>query len=348
MRNLLRETSYADNEKYDKIRRQQLRRNRFLAAAVLVFCSLVGIMGLLLMIRGEAEAEASSLMVPAAREQEQHDLVQQQKQKKQQQKQHMRKPKPVIRSVKSKKTEGEWEAEVEKLDAEVRRIKAAVPIFQVDKEGLAAAEKLQEATRRLMEVRYGPTTDTKPYRVKVVLEFQKSIPDFEENGPSGSFLIEMAPVKYVPHSVFTFLEVARNWKSGAFHRVAGHVLQVLCRGTGVQHLAFQEYHPKVPHKRGTVGYAGRPSGPEWYVSIQDNSKNHGPGSQQNANPYEADAGFGTVIEGFEDVVVKRIRLMPGHEFINDKTKHVNILQLIILVPSDAPSAVDGYIPWTEW
>lgn len=87
--------------------------------------------------------------------------------------------------------------------------------------------------------------------------------------------------------------------------------------------------------------AGRPSGPAWYVSIMDNSKNHGPGSQGAKNPHEADSCFGKVIEGFDDVVVDRITKMPGDGFLNDENKHVLIDRMTILVPDNN----GNYVEW---
>ena len=112
-------------------------------------------------------------------------------------------------------------------------------------------------------------------------------------------------------------------------------------------MPFQEYQKEYPHKKGTIGYAGRPSGPEFYISIQDNSQNHGPGSQQKKNPHEADSIIGTVIQGMDDVV-PRIHTMPGKEFIGDKKKWVLIKSMIIMVPSDGPEAdEDGYIEFSR-
>jgi hypothetical protein len=232
--------------------------------------------------------------------------------------------------------------EVEELDAQVRKIKETGVIMETDEESLKATKKLQEATRRLLAARYGLG---EPYRVRVLLEFQETIPDFEEKGADGSLLLEMAPSQLQPHSVFSFLEVARQWKGGAFHRNAPHVLQVMVRG-GFKHLAFQEYSEEYPHKKGTVGYAGRPSGPAWHVSTEDNTSNHGPGSQQKENPYEADSCFGEVIEGFDNEV-ERIKKMPGKEFLNDPKKHVVIKDMEIMVPGSGPDAVDGYVKWKD-
>ena len=225
----------------------------------------------------------------------------------------------------------ELELKVQTFDRIVRELKAQIPIFEINAEAQTAAKQLQDATQLLLAARYGAR---EPYHVKVKLEFQPSIPDFDQMGSLGEFIIEMAPTSLLPHSVFTFLEIARQWKSGAFHRIAGHVLQVMVRTkTNIQHLAFQEYSPLYPHKKMTCGYAGRPSGPAFYVSILDNSKNHGPGSQQTENPYEADANFGTVIQGFDETVM-RITKVPGTGFLQDPNMHVLIKEMIIMIPNE--------------
>mmetsp|Transcript_1716 Transcript_1716/g.3280 ORF Transcript_1716/g.3280 Transcript_1716/m.3280 type:complete len:386 (+) Transcript_1716:153-1310(+) len=234
---------------------------------------------------------------------------------------------------------------VAEYDKHVREIKQKVDgkggFMETEPEGVAASKALQDATRLLLQRRYGPQ---EPYRVKIDLEFQPSNPTYETDGPTDSFTIEMAPAKLMPHAVFSFLEIARHWgeKKGAFHRRANHVLQVMTRGNHVPHLAFQEYSPAFPHKRQTVGYAGRPSGPAWYVSILDNSKNHGPGSQQARNPHEADACFGKVVEGFDRVVMGRITKMPGDGFLKPPA-HVKISKMTILVPGDQEGS---FVPWT--
>jgi hypothetical protein len=145
----------------------------------------------------------------------------------------------------------------------------------------------------------------KHYRVQVDFEIQPSLPSYTEATKFQSIVIEMAPIALIPVSVYNFMEMARTWTSGAMHRNAPHVLQISAQTTAIKrNLSFQEYSSQFPHAKGTCGYAGRPSGPEWYISIQDNINNHGPGTQQKANPHEADALFGTVVEGFDDVVPK--------------------------------------------
>jgi len=250
--------------------------------------------------------------------------------------------KPIV-EVTNKKSEKEVATIRADLEAQVRAIKKTGVIMETDPKSLELTTALQAATRDLLKVRYGDY-GTKNYRIKFDLEFQSTIPDFETKGKDGSLLIELAPISLIPCSVYNFLEIARTWKKGAFHRNAGHVLQAIARSDITQSMPFQEYNKEYPHKKGTIGYAGRPSGPEFYVSTQDNSRNHGPGSQQKHNPYEADCIIGTVIQGMEDGTVDRIHTMPGKEFLSDKKKWVLIRRMHILVPGDGP---DGYIEFSS-
>ena len=246
---------------------------------------------------------------------------------------------------------------VEQWDAKVRAIKAKVDIFETDPTAQDAARQLQTATRALLAHVYGPR---EPYRVVVDLTFPTVVPDYQAKGSQGRFVIDMGPSALIPHSVYTFLELARQFQGGAFHRIAPHVLQVRMSKIKddpasnphpyphtIEHLAFQEYNPAFPHRKGTVGYAGRPSGPAWYTSIQDNTRNHGPGSQQQHNPHEADALFGTIVEGFEETVL-RIATVPGKGFLSNSDHHVVINSLTILVPADDDVSSSAEKVYTEW
>eukprot|EP00388_Colpodella_angusta_P038630 GDKK01044994.1.p2 GENE.GDKK01044994.1~~GDKK01044994.1.p2 ORF type:complete len:103 (+),score=13.11 GDKK01044994.1:3-311(+) len=96
-------------------------------------------------------------------------------------------------------------------------------------------------------------------------------------------------------------------------------------------LAFQEYHPDFPHKQYTMGYAGRPSGPAFYISTVNNVANHGPASQGSAT--EADACFGKIQQQSIEIV-KRMEKQPGaakpQGFIPDPANHIKILSLKVL------------------
>jgi hypothetical protein len=234
-------------------------------------------------------------------------------------------------------------------DRHVRQMKetvvAAGKFMEVDPRALAATTELQIRTQELLRERYGAS---EPYRVSVDVTFLPSNPTYVagSNNEHASFTIELAPAALVPHSVYSFLEIARHWhiRRGSFHRRADHVLQVQTLGRAVEHLAFQEYSPDFPHVKGTVGYAGRPSGPHWYISIQDNRRNHGPGTQQKANPHEADSCFGKVVEGFDLVILDRVTKMPGSGFLKPD-KHVLIDKMTIQVPD--PAHPGEYMEWKD-
>ena len=42
--------------------------------------------------------------------------------------------------------------------------------------------------------------------------------------------------------------------------------KAMVRGNTRKGMAFQEYSPRFPHKRLTLGFAGRPGGPAFYIS----------------------------------------------------------------------------------
>lgn len=220
----------------------------------------------------------------------------------------------------------------ENLIEKIRSMKHAGVVMEEDENAKSIIVQLQAELRKLMRLQYGPNTSQ--FKVEMKLEFPSSMPDYIEAGSSGRILIETAPIDLVPYSVYMFLQIAKGFKNGAFHRNAGHVLQAMITADGVRGMAFQEYHKDFPHKRLTMGYAGRPGGPAFYISTVDNSDNHGPGSQGSRT--EADGCFGRVLEG-EDVV-KRMQKQPGKTkpsgFVDNPHNYIKILSFEILEPTE--------------
>eukprot|EP00551_Chaetoceros_affinis_P008877 CAMPEP_0203667316 /NCGR_PEP_ID=MMETSP0090-20130426/4172_1 /ASSEMBLY_ACC=CAM_ASM_001088 /TAXON_ID=426623 /ORGANISM="Chaetoceros affinis, Strain CCMP159" /LENGTH=365 /DNA_ID=CAMNT_0050531437 /DNA_START=120 /DNA_END=1217 /DNA_ORIENTATION=- len=166
-----------------------------------------------------------------------------------------------------------------------------------------------------------------PHRLEFKLDFP---PDEVPEGTADTFVIEMAPIDLMPHTVHFFLEQAsRGLLDGcSFHRNAGHVVQGgpvsnhLNPGVNVRKpfadadlmsVSFQEYHADFPHVKYTLGYAGRPGGPDFYVSTRDNTRNHGPGGQTSyALASEADPCFAKVVKGFDAVDrMQKMSVQPG-------------------------------------
>jgi cyclophilin family peptidyl-prolyl cis-trans isomerase len=201
--------------------------------------------------------------------------------------------------------------------------------------------------------RFGPG----PHHVVITVAFDPDFPKSKETDENTArIVLEMAPVKEMPHAVYWFLEqVSRKLYDGcSFHRNAGHVIQggpspnflsppnpqlhKRFKEAGFYSILFQEYSPNFPHKKYTMGLAGRPGGPDFYFSTQDNSQLHGPGGQTSyEDPTEADSCFAKVIEGFD--VVDRMHLSPlkpgGYKAM---VKNVAITSMEILQPKhDAAS-----------
>lgn len=195
-------------------------------------------------------------------------------------------------------------------DKDLRAMEESVEIVQAKIDGLQ--KELQRRAKEEVLEKFGPG----PHRVKFEIDFH---PDEIPEGNGTSFIIEMAPLDLMPYTVNFFLQqVSHGLLNGcSFHRNARHVVQ---GGPVTNHLnpganlrkpfkdaelasvAFQEYHPDFPHKKYTLGYAGRPGGPDFYVSTQNNIRNHGPGGQASyAIKSEADPCFAKVVEGFDTV-----------------------------------------------
>eukprot|EP00979_Chaetoceros_neogracilis_P007854 scaffold1698_cov279-Chaetoceros_neogracile.AAC.13 len=182
---------------------------------------------------------------------------------------------------------------------------------------------MQNKAKKEIIEKFGPG----PHHVRIEIDFNpEEIPD----GTATSFTIEMAPIEFMPYTVNHFLQQVSLglWNGCSFHRNAGHVVQGgpisnhLNPGAKVRKgfkeadlgsVVFQEYHKDFPHKKYTLGYAGRPGGPDFYVSTVDNTRNHGPGGQQDyAMKSEADPCFAKVIDGFDAVDrMHSLSVQPG-------------------------------------
>ena len=162
----------------------------------------------------------------------------------------------------------------------------------------------------------------------------------------------------MPHTVYTFLQqVSLNlFNNGgySFHHNAEHITQA---GTAENHLTppdfgnlgerfrksgfgsvlFQEYSNALPHEKYTLGYTGRPGGPNFYINTKDNTELHGP------NGYSvdglADPCFAKVVKGQE--VVDLIHQQSGelgagdYKEFNDGNVAVRSIKLIKLAEHHA-------------
>jgi hypothetical protein len=118
-----------------------------------------------------------------------------------------------------------------------------------DPGAVAAIKTLQGATEKLLVAQYGKflTKGGQPghkqgqvIRIKMDITFPDKMPDNAAKGKDATITIETAPLDQMPHAVKVFLDIVNGWQGGAFHRNAGHVLQITTSGR-LQGLTFQEY-----------------------------------------------------------------------------------------------------------
>lgn len=144
-----------------------------------------------------------------------------------------------------------------------------------------------------------------PFRLLIELEWP--------NKERGNMTMELAPLSQMPHTIHYLLSAVTLglYNGTSFFRNAGHVLQAGAVPNHIhpqgfefqhhwEHTLFQEYSHSYPHTPYTIGLAGRPAGPDWYINLKDNVNLHGPGGQgSNYQDSEADPCVGKIVEGIE-------------------------------------------------
>lgn len=160
------------------------------------------------------------------------------------------------------------------------------------------ASGLQERVKTLSHYeavqKYGPG----PHRVQIDLEFPGEA--------QSSFVVELASLDLMPHSVDTFLGMvsAGLWDGCSFVMNAVHVIKAeplpadekdgknklaAFEKEHLNHLAFHEYSSEFPHEQYTLGFSGGDS-PSWYINTEDNTEIH-----------SGEPCFGKIVEGFDAV-----------------------------------------------
>lgn len=187
---------------------------------------------------------------------------------------------------------------------------------------------LQEFSRREVTERFGPG----PHRVRFTVD---TLVEETKNANSGKgditstawrsvqreFVIELAPVSEMPHSIHFFLEMIqlKIWDNTVLvhaekedHVMTGIPIDFTSRQMKTHHLGylgwkglgFPEYSPNYAnHEQYTIGFT-KLFGPSFYINTVDNVKLHGlGGSDQREHLLEKDADpcFAKVVKG-KDVV----------------------------------------------
>jgi len=170
-----------------------------------------------------------------------------------------------------------------------------------------------------------------PYHVMIELELP---PNYAQSGTTNQIVVEMAPLKLMPYTVHFFLEqVSQQLYDGtSFGRNGGHVMQAWPLPyfanadenlhapfieSGLDKLAFQEYNTDYPHDKYTLGFAGRPGGMEFYISLEDNTVINAP-----------DPCFGKIVHGFE--ALERMKQIPTIDGDSIMVENIGIKMISIL------------------
>lgn len=179
---------------------------------------------------------------------------------------------------------------------------------------------------------------------------------FLENGVAGdesneaertkSFILEMAPLGMMPHSVHIFLEQVHHnlWDGCVFSFHDGGKLSVSTssvekvneflprfQDAELDTVSFQEYNENYEHEKYTIGFSGRPGGPNWYINTRDNVEANGPGGKSTIYDlkHEADPCFGRVVDGIE-VIEELISLPTARSGFFD---HFPVIKSTMRLPS---------------
>jgi cyclophilin family peptidyl-prolyl cis-trans isomerase len=244
--------------------------------------------------------------------------------------------------------------EEEEIGALRKRTIKELPTLQEKVDRLEGAKNkmrnsIQNMSKQNLLEKFGPG----PHRVEVQLAFD---PDSKLEGTADRIVLEMAPVDELPHTVYWFLEQVdrKLYDKCSFHRNARHVIQAGPVGnfltapnegllkrfkeSGFDSVLFQEYSSEYRHYKYTLGLAGRPGGPDFYINMQDNSRLHGPGGQSGNDPDDADPCFARVVEGFDAVARMHQSDIDEDGGYRHMRHNVAIQYMRILPPDYIPAA----------
>lgn len=224
------------------------------------------------------------------------------------------------------------------LKNKIKTLRASKVIMSRDTTALELISDLQYLTRCYILSRYG----SGPFIIEMVLQFpnvmMSSIVALQRSNGTETISFELAPIDYLPHAVYTILEIVSSFKKGAFHRNAAHVLQSTITSDFHGGVVFMEYDRRYPHAKHTLGFAGRGGGNAFYINTVNNTMNHGPGTDRGGKDPEADTNFGKITKGHQVVnIMQKQPLGDGkpspNGFVNDERNYIRINSLRLIKPS---------------
>ena len=127
--------------------------------------------------------------------------------------------------------------------------------------------------------------------------------------------VEMAPLNLMPYTVHIFLQQIHRklWDGTEIFRMMSHIFVAhpyiqqegkdmwKMRDVDLEKLQYREYNNNFPHAKHTLGLAGNPPGPNFYINRNDNSHHND----------MSDPCFAKVIRG--EGVIERMSSLPTAE-----------------------------------
>mmetsp|Transcript_37619 Transcript_37619/g.90714 ORF Transcript_37619/g.90714 Transcript_37619/m.90714 type:complete len:615 (+) Transcript_37619:66-1910(+) len=209
-----------------------------------------------------------------------------------------------------------------------------------------------------------------PHKVEILLEYPNVIdPDAD---PStwprirNTLEINLAPLDLMPHTVHLFLQQVHHglWDGCSVISSPKHIFQFgpsyddedehvegaphydKFHERGLDKVSYQEYSDKYKHDQWTIGLAGRPGGPDFYINKLDNSLTHGPGGQINEDDMhnEADPCFGKVVvdNGGDGVVSGKEILDQIARVPTDPDQNYAVKYPVVVIEAKVLAFVDGW------
>jgi cyclophilin family peptidyl-prolyl cis-trans isomerase len=195
-----------------------------------------------------------------------------------------------------------------------------------------------DTTKKLLTIQ---TRFERTKRIAQQLSLQRLQQKYPNNNNKISFTIttslgiltaETFPFKESPVTIEYFLTLVEQhtYSDASFFRVEHHVVQATPNHHNHHGVLFQETNKhKNAHDKFTLGLAGRPGGPDFYVNMMENHQTHGPGGQGEEYPgdVEADPCFAILTHGQE--LITTIQHLPynkenGLRILKEKIKIISI------------------------
>lgn len=149
----------------------------------------------------------------------------------------------------------------------------------------------------------------------------------------------------MPHTIYVFMDMVSRgvWNDTLFIHMWKHIVQaapIKPSGTNEREningmLAFPESSEYFEHEMYTMGFSGRPGGPEFYINLKDNYESHGPGKQDHSRILnDSDPCFAKVVKGTEtidllrtvsNIVIKNHEENGGEAYSFSAIKSMNIV-----------------------